>query len=326
MRRILLVCVGLVSMISPCGANTSHRYKNEFFAFKQAQEYNKIFNENKSRLLGSIAAEMETDAQISFFKRLLYPALFIYDVVAVNNKTMPSLCAYVEKVCKDHHITMPYVFILRDVNLKQGTFNAFAQRFLMSKGAVFIGQGLLLELSDVEIEAAIAHELGHIKYNHVNKIALLSLLVSVIFAHYDIPNTFFVERDIFLSDKVREKLKLMSILLGTQFIIGKRFERQADEFAYKYVGKGGGLISFFKKIVVREDQNRRDLREAYACIQKNKSRLSLCDRTLAMAKYCILGLGGQLQRWIYYNTRFGAHPSSEARIKTTEDYLASVKA
>ncbi len=116
----------------------------------------------------------------------------------------------------------------------------------------------------------------------------------------------------------------MAVFLAN-LLIGKRFERQADEFAYKTVGKAAGHKLFFKRLIEKKDKYNKDFETIYDFLQKSKPELSTLDSTLLTVRYYLASFGNKirrLDRWIYYNTPLGAHPSPEARIKAAEDYLA----
>lgn len=158
----------------------SDKYKQELRNFKTSAQYQVAFDENVNSSLGRITADIETRKQLSYIYRFLYPALSGAGAIAINRETMPSLYAYIESVCIKQHMAVPYIFISRDVTFKQGLFNAFAQKLLASTGCVVIGQRLMLETTDAELEAIVAHELGHIKYNHVNKTVALCVGMDIL--------------------------------------------------------------------------------------------------------------------------------------------------
>ena len=217
---------------------------------------------------------------------------------------------------------MPTIFVTRDVTWKQGIFNACAQKLFASSGAIVIGQKLLRETTDAELEAVVAHELGHIKYNHVNKRILLSILT--IIATNTLNGCLPSEKKLSSTTSFLIKLYLPDL------IINKRFEKQADEFAYKFVGKANGTIAFHENLIKRNKKYfDEDFEKTYDILQKNKPQLAILDRYLLTTRYYLASFFNKLNktyRWIYLNTPLGAHPSSEERIQAVKDYLAQKEA
>lgn len=154
-------------------AETSQNiYIEELTAFKTSPDYQLIFNEDANPILQGIERDIENCQHLSWLQRLIRSTFLSQDVIVVTPKTMPKLYSYIETLCKTSEIKTPIVFLTRE----KGFFNAAAQKLLMSTGAIIIGQKLLLETSDKELESVIAHEMGHIKYNHVNKSMAINFL------------------------------------------------------------------------------------------------------------------------------------------------------
>lgn len=320
LRTLGLVFFSLLSLVSY--AESTYEYKQEFETFKNSPRYEAIFNENAPQVLSNLQTSIEIDKELSYFQRFVRSVFFLFQPVVITAKTMPKLYAYADTLCERQHITTPTIFITRDITAKQGMFNAMAQKLLMSSGAILIGQKMLLETSDAELEAVIAHEFGHIKYNHINK-QLLTTYLSLI------PTTL-ASQWIFGNNKSTDEAKMwVSVIMAiylSNIIIGKRFEKQADEFAYKVAGKGEGCIELFEDIKNRKNIYDDYYGKTYDILQENKKDLSYFDSFFLTTDYYIASIGhtlNNLSLWFYYNTPFGPHPSPDARIKAVKDYLAS---
>jgi Zn-dependent protease with chaperone function len=149
-------------------------YLHEFKALKKTAEYQSFFGENiTNKNLKNIQRDIFNYREIPFKYYLLYKVLLDSKAIIVNSQTMPTLHSYVESICTKHKLPTPVVFI----SYKENLFNAYASKIFTSCGGIVIGQKLLREASDKELEAVIAHEIGHIRYNHINKtLALFSVL------------------------------------------------------------------------------------------------------------------------------------------------------
>lgn len=309
---LALFCFGSISL---CAVDT-HVYKQEFQTFKSLPQFQRAFNENANYAMGTLCADIETRKQLSFmYRALFYPILS--DCILISRETMPALYGYVESVCAQHSIKIPYIFISRDVSSKKGLFNAFVSKLLLSAGCVVIGQRLLLDASDAALEAVIAHELGHVKYNHVNKIIALRLAV-LAFLHYMDPCN--------SQDVLKATAKAYQAIVLADILIGKRFEKQADCFSYKTVGKAEGCKAFFNDLINREKVYNDDFKKTYALLQQAKPELTLTDSALLTTRYYCNSFFNVLRRaslWLAYHTPLDPHPSPEARLKTVESYMAS---
>lgn len=305
-------------------AESTYEYKKEFEIFKNSPRYEAVFNEDAPRILSNLQAMIETDKQLSWFQRFVRSIFFRFQPVAISIKTMPKLYAYIDTICEKHNITTPTIFITRDITFKRGMFNAAAQKLLMSSGAIVIGQKIILEVDDAALEAVVAHELGHIKYNHINK-GLLTICLAEIAT---VLATIRLHDKAFGKDFSNQLPITIAPYLGAflgQCVIGKRFEKQADEFAYKVMGKTDGCIEFFEDVKNRIKNYDDYFDKTYDILQESKRYLGLIDRFgLTFCYYCA-SFGHKIDliaRWLSYNTPIGSHPSPDARIKAVKDYLA----
>ncbi|HLC07507.1 MAG TPA: M48 family metalloprotease [Candidatus Babeliales bacterium] len=311
-------------------------YYVELEAFKKAPETKMIFDEDAHSGLSKIQRDTVTYKHLTRFQRFVRILFFMLDVVVVTPETMPLLYAYVDGICKKARIATPTIFITR----QDGFFNAAAQKLFASSGAIVVGQKLIKDLSDNAIEGVVAHEIGHIKHNHINKIlALVALQIVAYHAlirildmqppraeSFDNPYSFSMA-----SLKYGLKLDGLMYLLSyiPSLIINKRFEKEADEFACKVNGKSQGIIEFFELLLKKDQLREEEFASIYELLQQNKPNLSMIDYYSLVARYYVARAGQSytnLYKKIYYETFIGAHPSPQARIAAAQEYLETQQA
>jgi len=300
-------------------------YKDEFKVFKKSEKYKFIFDKKAPMILKNIQRDT---AMCKHWKTSRWGELLvtILQAVIVTPETMPEFYNYIHDMCKRHNMRMPAVF----VTTRKGFFNALAQKMFATSGVIIIGQDLVLETSDATLEGIVAHEMGHVKYEHINKTLALyfTLAASMVGAlrYYNV----FDQKMYGMNDFVRGYSEgiIASIFAQTvsQLLIGKRFEKQADEFAYKEMNRGEGLAQFFEKIQQMEKKVDQDFDDTYAFLQDSKVDIDGGDYSNLMLRYYLAKLDHKISkgfRWLYHNTRFGPHPSPEERIKTIREYMAT---
>ncbi len=300
----------LLLFASACLAHEeTYLYRQELEAFKNNPEYRIIFDEDANPLLKSINRNVENCKELSILQRFVRSAFLALGAVVVTPQTMPKLYAYVDDMCKQHNLPTPTVFI----NTDRGFFNAAAQKLLISTGGIIIGQKLMNESSDAMLEGVVAHEIGHIKHNHINKMLGL-LCVSILTA--EIACNYFKIKD-----------NLTSAILGiaaAKIIINKRFEKEADAFAYEQMGKGKGLKQIFQLFESKAQSADNDVTKTGANLNQNYSKIGLIDFITLKCVFVVAQLQHgmeKIHKWFYYNTPFGPHPSPQERIRTIQNYL-----
>jgi Zn-dependent protease with chaperone function len=341
---IIAVLVGFNSDTSAKGM-----YYDELKALKKREDKKDIFDKSSQQNLARIQANLDICKELSFFQRLLRCLELYRDVVIVTSDTMPQLYAYVDEICKEESIATPTIFVTRkkvvargfqkgdfipEVDLSsflvqklaRGTDGllmipgaiAEGRKVLMSSGAIIIGQELLVESSDKELEAIIARELGHIKYNHFNKMVGLGFVGTIAFALLgDSPS--FIENVVY-----RHPWELFLFAFFSCLALNRKFEKHADEFACE-VGEGEGLIEFFKHIKTREQEREDQFAQLSDLLTISKNDVGCFDRVMLRLYYYLVKAGysfNKIFRWIGYNTPLGTHPSPQARIDAAKAYLA----
>jgi len=345
----LAAIVVLLHSVDLCAAETDNHgvYYSELKALKKAPETKLLFDEDAHQGLAAIQRDVTTYRNLTWVQRFIRSEFLNCDVVMVLPETMPLLYAYIDGVCKKAGIATPPIFITR----QEGFFNAFAEKFLTSTGAIVFGQKLIKDLSDDAIEAVAAHEIGHIKHNHTNKLLKLSVLewgvwigLIAVIAKY-VPMTKMQDIMVTAADgetvmqrvEVPNFLKMYAVYAMTDcfaslipsYIVNKRFEKEADQFAYEANGKGQGLIEFFELILKKDQLREEEFAPIYALLQQNKQGLSSCDYYKLAGRYYLARAGQSFINFykkVYHETFIGAHPSPQARIAAAKEYLATQQA
>lgn len=328
MKKLLFLCLMglLINQIEGyCKDKQESSYYKELKTFKENPKYKAIFDEDVSIIVPLIYRDMHNFKQLTYWQRFARFLFFDKDVVIVTPDSMPQLYSYVQSICDQQSMPIPTIFITR----RKGVFNAFAAKLFSTTGGIALYQKIIEDTTDSELEAIIAHELGHIKHNHSNKIiARILPLYITIFAYL----TFTQSKPLGYKPSLLERSLnvyfrhfFSGVLAGiiAQLTIGKQFEKEADEFAYKEVGNEKGLIEFFKHVQDKENAENEAFDRLYVALEDNKPELSADDhQCLCMIAKMFQGLTKGF-KWVYYNTRFGPHPSPQERQKTVEEYLAA---
>lgn len=129
--------------------------------------------------------------------------------------------------------------------------------------------------------------------------------------------------------------------LISNFIIGRKFELEADRFAFKN-GKAKGLLDFFSR--KKEKYNEWiDNDPEYIAVEKDleKSKIEALEAKkykdfikIKLAKGCLISLKGIFNGalaitrgldWVQEKTFWDPHPSLASRIKSAEEYLSKKK-
>ena len=138
---------------------------------------------------------------------------------------------------------------------------------------LLISPALLNLLDEQELEAVVAHEIGHVKRHHM-LFYLLFVLGYSFFAciFFSALFTFLLSQDSIFNIVINadgrpgSAVSLLSILILMVFLLiyfrllfglfSRNFERQADGFACMYTGSGYGIMQSLEKIVYAASQSR----------------------------------------------------------------------
>ena len=118
---------------------------------------------------------------------------------------------------------------------------------------------LIQQLSEPELEAVLAHEIGHYKKRHVTKMLLwsaLSLFVGFYVVSWLAKQSWFYQAFGFPTGTIAPALLLFGLLSGVitfwfsplQNFWSRRYEYQADTFAAKTMGETSSLIGALRKL------------------------------------------------------------------------------
>lgn len=302
-----------IAILITFAVSGSQDYLNELKLLKKSVGYKNVFDLESNQDLRKIRRDINNYQQMDSIERSLYSVLLAQDTFAITEKTMPKLFSYIKDICEKSNIKVPTIFITST----EGILNAFATKLFATKGAILITQKIIKQSTDEELEAIVAHEIGHIKHNHVNKTIALNLLANI--AAHQIANKILGENRSWLANIAT----YMAGSLVTSFLISKRFEKQADAFACS-LNKEKGIIGFFEKIEKRHDKNNQDFVDVRKELSDNKAKLSFGDNLKLNARYYTALISNKINnafRAIYHHTPLGAHPSPKYRINKAKESL-----
>jgi hypothetical protein len=251
-------------------------------------QWNKI---RKALSLGNIKRQIMISKELSFIDSILIVGLCGQndDLIIVTKETMPALYDYISSLSKKAKIVTPFLFI----SLKN--FSISSRKILTFRSSVVIGQQLLHDVSDEELEALVAQQIGHIKYYHTNKKAMVNGVALA--AGFIIP-------------------ALSSLL------ISKRFAKQADMFASEVAGKANGLIKFYERLEANDQLRMAEYDEVYKMLTKNAANIPTLSYLILIIGYYM----AKIERCVEDVYKKLAYPSNQERIDATKKYLAQQEA
>lgn len=249
------------------------------------------------------------------------------EVVAISPTTMPILHAYIEDICKQHGISMPFIYITLDDSI---TYNAAARSGAMGPGTIWINPDAFKK-SHKAFEAVIAHELGHLKYYHTHKGALIGSFYYM--AATLIVNSYLSSPDDSSLSQVIKALAAVGCSLFTlrKWVmpwLSRKFEQQADEFAYRDCNKAEGFIDLFSAGAEAERQLRDwqlkaedfNNKQYQAYKQSTSFARRVFHAPMVLAQLIIESIDDGLA-WLI--TEPHRHPTDEERIESALKYVAT---
>lgn len=308
---LLMLLCGLIAQMPAFAEST---YWQEFKAFKENPAYSLVFDKDASVWTRILSKDIHNAKRVGYWSRFIRPLIDGTHGIVVTEETMPTLYSYVDTLCKNNGIETPIVV----VTWYKGFWNAMAEKLFMASGAIIVGQDLLKECSDETIEGIIAHEIGHVKHNHSNKLLAVGLTESI--ARYVILSKVY---KLNFNQYFLVNLFMPSVL--TPLLIGKRFEWEADNFACEQAGKAEGLIAFFEKLECKMAKPDADLEMIRAQLENDHEGITASDLSDLQWRYYFATCGRSWDKawmWLYHNTPYGPHPSNEARIENAKRILA----
>lgn len=185
-----------------------------------------------------------------FIMRWAYSMRFLEEAEA---KAQPWW-AFVERVCAEHKIKVPRFGVIDDANPTAFTYGSTANR-----ARVVITRGIAHDLSLRELEAVIAHELGHVVNRDFIVMTMASTLLQILYQLYA-----FCSRAAQNANRGSGKNKgqaaaalfviglgaLLLYAIGTYLLLylSRTREFMADEFAAKATGDGNLLSTALLKV------------------------------------------------------------------------------
>ena len=138
---------------------------------------------------------------------------------------------------------------------------------------LLISPALLDLLDEQELEAVVAHEIGHVKRHHILFYMLFVLGYSFFaYVFFSVMFSFLLSQDFIFNlaitadGRTGAAFSLLSILILLGFLLiyfrllfglfSRNFERQADGYACMYTGSGNGIMQSLEKIVYAGSQSR----------------------------------------------------------------------
>lgn len=309
MRKLHVFSLLFLFFVDHLSSTELSVYKQELKNFKTSEKYKDIFDTKLPEYVKYIDINIEKYKNTDWKQRVLSFTEF-FNPIVITKKSMPKLYNFIEETCKKSNIKTPTVLL----TTKKGLFNAMAMKFFTSMGCIIIGQDIILESSSDEVEAVLAHEIGHIKHNHVNKnlaINLAGLIASqIILNKLELKNSL-----------IRYYLVLKLSSISTLF--SKYFEKQADQFAFEQ-GKAKGIKKFFKKLQNQWDQVDIKLANSKEKIRNASNKVGTFNYyKLMLQYYCAKGYRSYSKalKWLNDNTLLGSHPSHKERVQAAREYM-----
>jgi len=161
---------------------------------------------------------------------------------------------------------------------------------------IMLTPALMQHLDLEELEAVMAHEIGHVKYRHLLLYVLLIGGFSLFAGFLAEPILYvllsmnwiyaLMATDLISADTIVTLVGglplLILLLLFFRFIFGyfiRNFERQADIYVIKVLGSSRQLISAFNKILLASGQSKEKRNWHHFGIGERIAHLELCDRS-----------------------------------------------
>lgn len=319
-RSLLLAGLMVIGGSAYAADSADQTYKQEFAELKKSPDFENLFDED----LNQISHEFERKIQIykavpNKWQRFTCGIFLSQDAIAITPEMMPELYAFIENLAQKSGIPTPTIFI----SLREKVFNAFAAKLLNGNGGILIEQKLLNELNDKQLEAVVAHEIGHIKHNHVNKMVGLSL-ATIAASGYGLYKWFTYNRD----NKKLSSSEFTQCAIGAQVIsaltqilvIGKKFEKQADRFACE-AGHAEGIIELMKAFEAKDIKADAELLITNDKLIAEQANLSPEDFTELQQGLSWTNALRRFGKWLHEKTPFESHPSHADRAADAQAYL-----
>ncbi len=206
--------------------------------------------------------------------------------ILLNEQQAPKLHAMIQLLADKMNIAKPVIFLSADEEL----YNAYASSLGKDLSLVVLGQKLLNKLCDKEIQAVLAHELAHIKHNHVLKLLGCSgAMLVLIFVTWKLLQTCNVlkKTDLFNIDTFKQflfgspygQLVLISFIFGTLFTgiqlwLLRTLEKEADMESIKVTNDPQSFVNMIQKLEREVEDEKQMFEDEYAYLERKIDKLA----------------------------------------------------
>lgn len=311
-KNILIILI--LATFNLCQAET-YEYKKELLAFVDSKKRAYDSDLNNEELNNKILEDNHNE-NYSWYNLAEYKNRFLSYMrnklggVDSTKEDLPKLHKFVEDLCLKHNIEKPCIVVFPD----KLDVNATASQLFNQKGVITIYGGLIYSMNDEELEAVLAHEIGHIKYNHLNK--KMMIYYGSLISSYMLIKTCLKSEMFDKSFQTNKYIQLITASIISRFItikIMRKYEKQADEFSHVN-GHANGFKGFLTKTDVKQII-RNECEKLNNLIQNNN------DPELNNAYQNTLRNLNIFASSIPIREFLDEHPTHEERIKSAQEYL-----
>jgi heat shock protein HtpX len=184
--------------------------------------------------------------------------LAMYRAQPVTPEQAPDLYAMVTRLCERANLPMPALYVVPDP-----TPNAFATGRDPKHSAVAVNDGLLRLLNSDEVEAVIAHELGHVKHRDTLITTISATMAGAIMmlarmAQYSLMFSGYGHRD---RDRGENPIALLAMVILApvaamllQLAVSRSREYEADRASAQLTGRPLSLAGALRKLETANDR------------------------------------------------------------------------
>ncbi len=219
----------------------------------------------------------------------------------------PLLHACLQKLCQKTNVPKPLVFL----NCQKDFVNAMAGSFGQHHALIVVGKSLIDKMSDQGLAGALAHELAHIKHNHMPKLLVIGLTVftlMMLLLRYDVKG------------EIKNAVKGIGVfaVFGLIAVILTRiFEEHADDTAIYDLDEADNFVDGMEELSADVLSNFETYKKECEFLQKKLSLLVEVSPRLAGFLKWIFERYDKMMRNDYEATLYGLggdHPSLLQRI------------
>lgn len=294
--------------------NPEHKYYQE--EIEDGQVKNMLDELDVLKLVELETPEAEKGKKRFFLTNYPVPVLreMLGGLILLNEERAPQTYALVKELADKLEMPVPVIFLSGYKKLR----NAFATSLAHSMSCIVLGEDLFRMLDLDEAKTIIAHELGHVKKNHIPKqmaINVASLLVTTAAVYY-----FFSKYSDLDPDTVIDVL-LPAFGLGAILNVAwtpllswysRKCEKEADMLAVKVTQNPRAMAHAFEIFKNKSEQFHRDYQYLIQKIEGSGLPEAIIKAKIAAAnwKYKMHKFADWLQRSKF----FGTHPTCDERI------------